>query len=205
MIAVKIVNGIPVRFWTFFLSNIAPFSILYCLAVAIYPLLPPISQFYRIHYAVEAWLFAETLFYILFYLPYSHHLARSAVHPPPPTRPERAELFRRCNATVTDPETYLRQWFRGASIEDIKRDNFEEFVTWAFFNNAITDQDRDEIDGYIRGTELLLGREFAPGKGPAKCLRLTLDDVGCSHRSLLWYWVCLPELAPLDIYHTNLP
>lgn len=190
MFAVKLGESVPVRAYTFFLSNIAPFSIIYCLALVILPLLPPVSRFYRIHYAIEGWLLAEALFYGLFYLPYRRHLHRSAVHPPPPSRSEREELFRRCNATVTDQEAYLRQWFRGAKREDIKRKNVKEFVVWAFFNNAVTDEDEEEIEGYLQGMEAMLGKKLPPGRGPAKSLRLTLDDVGCSHRSLLWYWVC---------------
>ncbi|GAB7348397.1 hypothetical protein MBLNU459_g6831t1 [Dothideomycetes sp. NU459] len=188
MIAVKLADCIPVRAYTFFLHNIAPFSIIYCIALAVYPILPPVSQVYRIHILVECWLLAEALFYGLFYLPYRRHLRQSAVHPVPLSRPEREELYRRCNATVTDPENYLRQWFRGAKSEDIKRENVEEFVVWAFFNNMVTDEDGEEIESYLQEMETLLGRKLEPGRGSAKSLRLTLDDVGCSHRSLLWYW-----------------
>jgi hypothetical protein len=41
----------------------------------------------------------------------------------------------------------------------------------------------------VKALEKLLGRDISSGTGSAKSLRLTVDNVGCLHRSLLWYLV----------------
>lgn len=51
--------------------------------------------------------------------------------------------------------------------------------------------DEDELEEYTREMEKLLGETLAPGRGHAKCLRLTLDKVEMLHRSLIWYLVGL--------------
>ncbi|KAF5680537.1 hypothetical protein FDENT_8359 [Fusarium denticulatum] len=45
----------------------------------------------------------------------------------------------------------------------------------------------DELEEYIEQLEELLGRKLEPGRGDAKCLRMTLDKVEMLHRSLTWY------------------
>lgn len=103
---------------------------------------------------------------------------------------ERAKLFKRCNATVKDPEKYLSQWFLGAKEGDIKRENVKEFIRWAFLNaGQAENEDEGEVEGYVNAMEKLLGRDIPAGKGSAKSLRLTMDKVDCLHRSLLWYLV----------------
>lgn len=47
----------------------------------------------------------------------------------------------------------------------------------------------EELEEYTRETEELLGRKFEDGRGNAKCLRLTLEQVDMLHRSLIWYLV----------------
>lgn len=81
-------------------------------------------------------------------------------------------------------------WFLGAPVEEIKRENLKEFFLWAFFNRGGPPGDDDEeLEEYVAQTEGLLGKEIAPGKGNAKCLRLTLENVNMMHRSLVWYTV----------------
>jgi hypothetical protein len=178
-------------------------SILYCILLAVYPaVLQPLRDIYLFR-IIELWFIAEAASYCFFYLPLKYHLHRSATHPDPLPREEREKLFRRCWATIPDPEKYLSQWFRGAKKEDIKRENVKEFTHWAFFNSAqVPECHAEEVDGYIKETEELLGRKLLPGRGKAKSLRLTLDAVGCSHRSLFWYFVgllnCLYQCANHD-------
>jgi hypothetical protein len=177
-----------IRFCIIGLHYIVPVCVLYtvCL-VALYGFK---ATTYRIPLLIESVAIAETLFYIFVYIPYSYVLQREAVHPPAPTREERAELFQLCNENISDPEAYLRKWFLGAPIEEIKRDNMKEFFLWAFFNRGgLPGDDDEELDGYVDATEKLLGRPIEEGRGKAVCLRLTLDKVCMLHRSLLWYFV----------------
>ena len=112
------------------------------------------------------------------------------MHPPAPSRDERRELFALCNDNIPDTEAYLQKWFLGAAPEDIRRENVKEFFLWAFFNRGgPPGVDDEELEEYVTATERLLGRSIEPGRGKAKCLRLTLDKVDMLHRSLTWYFV----------------
>jgi hypothetical protein len=87
---------------------------------------------------------------------------------------------------------YLRKWFLGAELEDIRKDNLKEFFLWAFFNRGGSPGDDDEeLEEMVIKTEKLLRRPIEDGRGNAKCLRLTLDEVKMLHRSLVWYLVQL--------------
>lgn len=136
---------------------------------------------------IEKWMHLEAAFYILIYLPRRAYLQAAARHPPLFSRAERRALFRRCHDNIPDPERYLRKWFRDAPISEIKRDNVDEFLRWAFFNGHAGPEHNDELGEYLRLTEELLGRKLEPGRGRATCLRLTLDKVDMLHRSLVWY------------------
>ena len=145
---------------------------------------------------IESIAVAETLFYLLVYLPYRFHLQREALHPPILSRPERKNLFLRCNENIVDGEAYLKKWFLGAPAKEIKRENLKEFFLWAFFNRGGPPGDDDEeLEEYIALTEELLGRDVEPGRGNAECLRLTLDRVEMMHRTLAWYLVSLNAYA----------
>ncbi|TKA66499.1 hypothetical protein B0A49_06634 [Cryomyces minteri] len=139
--------------------------------------------------ALQIWAVAETVFFIFIYLPRKRFLQKPASHPTDLSRDDRRELFRRCQETISEPETYLVKWFKGAPIEEIKRDNVKEFYCWAFLNrDAWGPEDDEELEGYADATEKMLGRKLEPGRGSARALRLTLDEVTMStHRSLLWY------------------
>lgn len=147
---------------------------------------------YRFPLIIESIAVTETLFYLLVYLPHRVHLQRAAVHPLPPTREERKELFYLCNENIPDPEEYLQRWFLGAPSREIKRENMKEFFLWAFFNRGGPPGDDDEeLDDYVVATEQLLGRPIEEGRGSAECLRLTIDRVDMLHRSLAWYFVSI--------------
>ncbi|KAI9732704.1 MAG: hypothetical protein M1818_007438 [Claussenomyces sp. TS43310] len=110
------------------------------------------------------------------------------MHPPPMDRAERKELFQMCNENIPDHEMYLKKWFLGARLEDIKRENVKEFFLWAFFDReGPPGADDEELEEFVAATEERLGRKIEPGRGNAKCLRLTLDGVDTLPRSLVWY------------------
>ncbi|OHF04667.1 hypothetical protein CORC01_00138 [Colletotrichum orchidophilum] len=141
---------------------------------------------------------ATELIYALFiWLPYTKRLREPAKHPSPSSPAERLALFERCMATIPDFERYIRMWFLGADMSDIRRDNVREFLLWAFFDMGEDDikkaSARDgenydvEVEQYVTRSERLLGRPLKPGRGPAKCLRLTIDSVDTKYRSVWWY------------------
>ena len=170
------------------LHYIAPLCVAYCiLLVYIYGFK---ATKYRFPLLVETGALLETLFYFLVYLPYNKYLQREASHPPAPSREERKELFALCNDNIADCEGYLRKWFLGADINEIKRENLKDFLLWAFFNRGGPPGDDDEeLEEYVSATEKLLGRPIEEGRGNAQPLRLTLDKVDMLHRSLIWYFV----------------
>ncbi|KFA69224.1 hypothetical protein S40285_00133 [Stachybotrys chlorohalonatus IBT 40285] len=170
---------------------VAPLSVLYSFVSLLVrlPFQPPCI--------LQGWLALEAIFYLAAYLPYKRYLQRAARHPIPPCRDDRRKLFRRCHSNIPDPVLYLRKWFRDAPEEEIKLENVKEFFRWAFLNTGQHDPAYDEeVEEYIEEMERLLGRKFEPGRGDAKCLRLTLDKVEMSHRSLTWYLIWRkPSLA----------
>ena len=104
----------------YFLHYVAPLSAIYCLIVlALRP------SAYRIPAWLEVWAVAEASFLLLLYVPRKVWLQRAALHPEPLPREKRKELFTLCFDTVEDPENYLKYWFRGASLSDIKRENIK--------------------------------------------------------------------------------
>lgn len=100
-------------------------------------------------------------------------------------------------------ESYLRMWFLGAELKDIKQDNLKEFFLWAFFNRGgEPGDDEEELEEYIAATEAALGMKFGPGKGKARPLRTTIDKVHMLHRSLSWY--CVSHLKTQTIRRLSL-
>jgi len=166
------------------LHLVAPLSIFYSLARWLtYPL-------FHLPLILEIWLALEAVFYLVIYLPLSLHLQAATAHPTPVCRSDRRKLFRRCRDNVPDPERYLTKWFRDAPTAEIKRENVKDFFRWAFLNTGDPGPEHDEeLEEYASELEKMLGRKLEPGRGNAKCLRLTLDKVEMLHRSLTWYLV----------------
>lgn len=177
-----------IRLCIFGLHYLAPFCIFYSVyAVVVHG---SKSALFRLPFVVEVYAAAETLFFLLIYLPYHYYLQRDAVHPPAPSKREREVLFNLCTDNVTEPEMYFRKWFEGANISDIKKENVKEWFAWAFFNRGGPPGDDDvELEEYVSASGKLLERPFEAGRGKAKALRLTLDRVHMLHRSLIWYSV----------------
>lgn len=184
MLGLNLWDYVFIRTCILVLHSIAPLSIIYSLvSVAVpLPVYPP--RF------LQVWLALEAIFYLVIYLPLRAYLQRPAKHPTLPSRDDRRKLFWRCHNNIHDPIQYLRKWFRGASDADIKRENVKDFFRWAFLNTGDPDLAyEEELEEYATEMERLLGREIEPGRGNAKCFRLTLDKVEMSHRSLTWYLV----------------
>ena len=227
MIGTSLLEYIFIRGCIIGLQSVAPLSIIYCSAWLLSHLtklhLPAVID---IPLPFKLWTLAEVIFYGFVNLIYREKLQYEALHPAAPARHERKELFHRCNQTIPDIEAYLEKWFLGASIDEIKRDNVKDFFLWAFFNrDGPPGEDDDELEEYIAATEALHGRKIQEGRGKAVCLRLTIDDVSMSHRSILWYlvsshhhhkltsclmdivrWICrLPDMPTSALLRFRLP
>ncbi|KAE8449498.1 hypothetical protein EG329_008106 [Mollisiaceae sp. DMI_Dod_QoI] len=187
MIGTSLLEFYFIRVCIIGLHYLAPLCLLYCaFVIGLYGLGTAFTS--PVPLIIEGLALAESLFFLLVYVPYRHYLQREAVHPPAPTREERRELFRLCDENISDPESYLQKWFLQADPKDIKRENVKEFFLWAFFNRGGPPGDDDEeLEEYVVATEKLLGRPIEEGRGKAVCLRLTLDRVEMLHRSLSWY------------------
>lgn len=195
-----------IRICIFALQSIPLVSLAYCFSLAFTSFFTN-YEFYRVSRALEVVFLTESFFFLFCFLPYRIWLQQEAIHPPAPSREERAILYQRCSDNITDPEAYLQKWFLGADIRDIRKENVKEFFLWAFFNRGGPPGDDDEeLEEYIGVLERQLGREIPEGRGNAKCLRLTLDEVVMSHRSLIWYCVCIlmlhvPKIEDANINH----
>ncbi|EME41917.1 hypothetical protein DOTSEDRAFT_74084 [Dothistroma septosporum NZE10] len=142
---------------------------------------------------LRIWLWVEAIWYGVSIVWLHKFLQSPAIHPPLRTKSERQALFKKV-ITNTDPEAVennVRYWFKGAKFEDIGRDGVKSWIAWAFFEGRIEKDGKsdDELDEYASELERLLGKSFAPGRGKAEPLRLTLDRIDMSHRSILWYFM----------------
>ncbi|KAF5013460.1 hypothetical protein FDECE_536 [Fusarium decemcellulare] len=184
--------------WIFIRLSIAFFRntpLVYIVVILILPLVLPGSVFLPVVCVLFAALLAEVVFYLFIYRPYLKRLKRDAVHPPPLSRQDRRALFDRCLGNVPSPEIYLKWWFLGADLDDIRRDNVREFLLWAFFERGdgpglVDDHGGsidEEVDEFILILEQRLGRQLQEGRGNAKSLRLTLDSIQSTYRGLIWY------------------
>lgn len=144
-----------------------------------------------------ALLLAEALFFILIYSPHKRRLNCAAEHPAPLSHIERRELFNSCLAHTPHLDEYLRWWFLGADLDDIRRGNLQEFFLWAFFDMEVKDGNVEtvpqsvwtEVNEYVTLTESRLGYSLRDGYGSARSLRLTLDGISTHYRCLLWYCI----------------
>ncbi|KAK3347549.1 hypothetical protein B0H65DRAFT_150778 [Neurospora tetraspora] len=145
-------------------------------------------------------LTTELIYITTLYLPHKFSLTHEAVHPPLPGRKEREELFDRALDSTTDWDEYLKLWFLGADVEEVKRENVREFLLWAFFDRdgetkGDNEDIKEELESYLAKIEGLLGRKLPPGRGTATSLRLTFDAIDTRYRSVVWYGV----IALLDL------
>lgn len=185
MLGTSVAEYAFIRVFIFILQCVAPLSCLYCIIITIHP-----AATLRMKPAVELWLIAEALFLTCFFFPHRWYLQHAAIHPAPRSREERRKLFDYVKAEVTDPDQFIQGWFKGAEIENIRRDDVKEWLTWAFFDRDCEgSKDEDEIEEYTLEVESMLQKDLRPGKGTMSPLRLTIDPVDMLPRSLLWYFV----------------
>ena len=72
----------------------------------------------------------------------------------------------------------------------MKRDNVIHWTLCALFASETMRPEWEEVDGYVREVENILGRQLEAGYNEeAKSLRLTFDPVVTLHKPILWYLV----------------
>ncbi|KAI1029311.1 hypothetical protein LB504_010865 [Fusarium proliferatum] len=164
--------------WVFIRLSIAFFRytpLIYIFLILFLPLIQPVSVVFP-------------------FVPYLQRLKRDAAHPPALSRQDRNALFERCFGNVPSLEIYLRWWFLDADPKEIRRENVREFILWAFFERGdgsgfVDDEEvvEEEVEHYLSLVEQRLGRKFEEGRGHVKSLRLTIDGITTTYRSLVWY------------------
>ncbi|KAI1122485.1 hypothetical protein F5Y10DRAFT_74977 [Nemania abortiva] len=147
---------------------------------------------YRTSKVAIGYSIIDILYALFIYYPYNRRLKQAAEHPPLLPRAERRALFIRCLDNIPDVTSYLRTWFLGADESGIRKDNVREFLSWAFFDRHPGNEtavELEELDEYLDEVEKRLGYQLQPGRGKAKSLRLTLDDIEVRYRSVVWYFI----------------
>ncbi|EJD43962.1 hypothetical protein AURDEDRAFT_88482 [Auricularia subglabra TFB-10046 SS5] len=173
--------------------------------IAALRLVAPLGFAYLAYYAYDdrhdlplwttLWPAVECLFYLIIYLPWSSRLQQAAVHPSLRPRNEREQLFNTCHSHIPDIRAYIAGWYRGSASDELYRENIEDWLLWAVFGAdrdelATHDDWNEEIDGYIKRIEELVGHPFPDGRNPrVRSIRLTLDEVDMRHRPLIWYLI----------------
>lgn len=163
---------------------ILPLSFGYCVLNAV------IGPYSKPFLYAGIWPLAEVCFYLFVFLPFKDRSQRKANHPPLAPRAERHELFQKCQANIPYPREYISKWFLDAPLTSIRVENLKEFFMWAFLNTSQRrEENEDELNEYVQGTEDMWEQGFESGQGPATSLRLTLDETKMLHRPLVWYVV----------------
>ena len=115
-------------------------------------------------------------------------------------------MFANCFARVRDTEI-ATGWFFSAPPSGIKRENMIEWLLWAVFGSqreGLKEEWADEIEGYIRNIEKLLGRKLEEGWDQTlRCMKVSLDPVDMVHRPLLWYLVSIVSIFTLHLTLTG--
>lgn len=141
-------------------------------------------------FRLEYFTLPESLFYLLVYLPRSHALQKPAPEGNNLSRDGRRELFDKCLNNVPDIHYFLRTWFKGAPVEEIRKEDLRQWLAWGLWNHYSTeDLDSQELDEYVEKTEKRLGREFKEGKGSNRAIRISMDRISIHHRPLSWYLI----------------
>ncbi|KAF9697633.1 hypothetical protein EKO04_004350 [Ascochyta lentis] len=199
MIGTSVPQYIFIRLCIFALRLITPLSIFY---VSFSLAEHPTSAGGRF---LLTWSIIEAAFWLFVYIPRKRALQASAQHPPLLDKEERKALFWKCWDKIPYPEYYVSRWFLGARPGEVRRENVKEFFEWALMNRGTETEDElvrraqedpeakieeeQELKEYVDGIETMLGRPIPPGRGPAKSLRLTIDEINMRHRPVVWYLI----------------
>ncbi|KAJ5166215.1 uncharacterized protein N7482_004996 [Penicillium canariense] len=170
------------QIFVLWIRSITPLSVFYCVAW--------ILNYLPKHWAAKLlglYALAETCFYFLVFLPRNRALQQDAIHPDT-DRESRQELVRKCIENIPNPERFISLWNRGTPPSQVHRENFKEWLCWAYFNKSTWDDHEDEeLNNYVQKFETLLGYLLPEGRDPSKSLRVSLDPGNIYHRPLVYY------------------
>uniref|UniRef100_A0A0G4HL36 AB hydrolase-1 domain-containing protein n=1 Tax=Chromera velia CCMP2878 TaxID=1169474 RepID=A0A0G4HL36_9ALVE len=143
------------------------------------------------------WIIIEVAFYGLFRSQLRNMQWLST--PPVVLQPQRRRIFDqvlRALSVETDKDakhlpTFISGWFFGAPAEKVWRGNIAQFLAWSLwyrFPAALDEEEREELEGYIRELEEIQGSQFKEGfNHEVKAIRLSLDQLNALHRPLFVY------------------
>jgi hypothetical protein len=179
-------NNLPsyifIRISILLLRSVAPLSILYCVV--------RLLGFSFLPYPLEAIVLAETLFYLIVFLPWRSSFDKSEPTVTFRTLEERKALFNKLWSNIPDLEVFLSTWFKRAAIDDIRRDDLKDFLAWSLlYKRKATLEDNEELEEYVLKIESTLGRQFPRGAGPCKPSRVSIDPLSIQHKCLMFYIV----------------
>lgn len=175
---------IRVSIWA--IRSVTPASAAYCLARGLG------YGSFLLPRPLELFAACEVLFYFCVSLPRQWMLNRSAPTVLRRTRQEREALFARSLASTPDLDTFLHVWFRGAPLDSIGRDDFKDFLAWAFcYEVKASACEEDELDAYTHQVEEAMGREFPAGRGSHRPSQVSTDPLRLQHKPLVLYLVRL--------------
>ena len=175
-----------IRVSVLFFRSITPLCI--CHSVLYVFGLAPTFAVRQIRPSFELITIPETLFYLLVYLPRTYVLQRPTANGNTLSLLERRALFETCWESVPDMEHFVRTWFKGVSVSEIRRQNVRDWLAWGFWNeSSALNVPSEELEAFVVATEKKLGHRFPEGHGPHQPLRPTLDSVNIQHRPLVYY------------------
>ncbi|KAK0334474.1 hypothetical protein LTS02_013289 [Friedmanniomyces endolithicus] len=199
--------------------SITPLCMIHCILYVAG--LAPIFTIWGITIRFELITFPETLFYLLVYLPRRYTLQQLEPTGTNFSDEERRDLFDTCWNSVPDMEHFIRTWFRGAEIDDVRRGDLKEWLAWGFWNESSASKVSDEVlDEFVAITERKLGRELKEGRELHQPIRPTIDPIKIQHRPLTYYvfgvggmdtlmfinmWRCGFQHYPVSRYFRSFP
>ncbi|VUC36997.1 unnamed protein product [Clonostachys rosea] len=181
------------------LRLVTPASFIYCLVhLFVYTFQVPCPAITN-----RTWLtlfpFSEVVFFLSI-LRKRCHLQSASPKTGFRTHYERDDLFYKCCDHVPSLERFLTNWFQGARIEDLYRDDVKDFLAWTFAKKSISFEYYDcDLDHYIAHMEKVLGRTFPRGRSHHQAMRLSLDPLQVQHKPLVYY-LFVVALADIGSY-----
>lgn len=177
--------------WMF--RSIAPLTISYCCLRILRP--SSITWSSPWLYLIDAYAALETVFYLMLYLPRKYYLNRPANPYTPLSSPQqREEAFSKVWESTYDARAYISNWFYGAPVESLGREDMKDFISWSLWNETTRyPEHEEELEKYLMQTEEVLGMKFPDTETRTKSMMVTFEPLNLKHKPLLWYGVSVPS------------